>query len=65
MTITAKQEAAYLADPYHCPLCNGKELNVGDPEVQENFVFLDIVCQACEFSWADRYELMGIDISDE
>ena len=62
--LTAKQKAAYIVSPYHCPACGGDNIVADTMQVGENDKEASqrVQCYTCQRRWTDllKVELVGV-----
>jgi len=65
--LTDEQVSNYLATGgLRCPRCNSSEIEGnGNVELDAGIAWQNIVCNTCEFEWADVYQLVSVDPSDD
>lgn len=59
MTMTNKDYLAACGQI--CPFCGDHDIEGGPVDVESNFAWQDIKCNACEKTWQDIYTLTGFE----
>lgn len=55
-----RTQEEYLEAPHQCPACGSEYIrSLERPEIEGNYVYQDIYCTKCDFTWTDEYKLIG------
>lgn len=57
--------AAYLKDPYRCPVCNGKVIIPDELTWGEASALGYVHCADCRAQWTEFYTLTNIELEEE
>ena len=48
-----------------CPFCDSEDITGGSYDMEDNKVYLTVICRSCKREWEDIYELTGYEPYEE